>query len=134
MLSGHRECWGLIFNFFNWGLILIISINIFMQPLEVDVTWRGPKRRNIIAIVSYTIIRSISFWLIANRNDLHKYEFGFIIMEDIMPLFWRFFQLVSVLVNMHALFELYKNSYPTSCSFLINVFILNMIYKLQVSN
>jgi hypothetical protein len=105
-----------------------------MQPLEVDVTWRGPKWRNIIAIVSYTIIRSISFWLIANRNDLHKYEFGFIIMEDIMPLFWRFFQLVSVLVNMHALFELYKNSYPTSCSFLINVFILNMIYKLQVSN
>jgi hypothetical protein len=73
---------------------------------------------------------SINFFLI----DLHKYEFGFIIMEDIMSLFRRFFQAVSVLVNMHAVFELYENSYPTSCSFLINVFILNMVYKLQVSN
>jgi hypothetical protein len=58
----------------------------------------------------------------------------FIIMGDIMPLFRKFFQLVSVPVNMHPLSDLYENSYPTSCSFLIIMFILNMVYKFQVSN
>ena len=58
----------------------------------------------------------------------------FIIMGDIMPLFRKFFRLVSVLVNMHPLYELYENSYPTSCSFLISMFILNMVYTFQVSN
>ena len=58
----------------------------------------------------------------------------FIIMEDIMPLFRKFFQPVSVLENIHPLSKLYENSYPTSCSFFINIFILNMVYKFQVSN
>ena len=35
---------------------------------------------------------------------------------------------------MHDLSELFENPYPTSCSFLINMLILNMVYKFQVSN
>ena len=35
---------------------------------------------------------------------------------------------------MHDLSEIFENPYPTSCSFLISMFILNMVYKFKVSN